>query len=363
MIQENNLDKRKPVTNLQRTVFGFALGIIIMFVATRIFQTNSYDFENISRGIKLLLSGINPWAEQTRIYNFYNPPHSVLFLWPMLFASPKACLIVGAAFLFAFVFYHKSWVALAWFATNTALWLVAAGGIDMYIVGLGLILLLIGDNNFPTKRGLAFRIAAYGLLMIKPQCGIFIVFLYVLTRHDWKGVLLSCFIYGVLFLPLYPSWINVIINDPPLAQTEATHTFFARFGPIVASLVALGVLVSRKWQYWQLGGALASLLTPYGMPGIPSFLILTAVKSYQAIPIFIIWSAALASLTWIDPPSGVDFYDYLAPFMAIFHLSINGLALTLACLSPDAQGPNLINVIGWIRQKISNGFRIQLDGR
>jgi len=39
--------------------------------------------------------------------------------------------------------------------------------------------------------------------------------------------------------------------------------------------------------------------------------------------------------------------------MAIFHLSIFGLALALACLSPDEQGPNTIAVNDWIRHQLS----------
>ena len=101
------------VTNRQRAAFGFALGLILMFVATRVFVVNTYDFENMQRGVRLLLSGVNPWADATRIHDYYNPPHAVLFLLPMLFLSYKAFLVIGAACLFAFVFSHRAWVALA----------------------------------------------------------------------------------------------------------------------------------------------------------------------------------------------------------------------------------------------------------
>src|SRR4030065_140720 len=163
--------------------------------------------------------------------------------------------------------------------------------------------------------------------------------------------------YGLLSLPLYPDWVTVILRDPPLAQTEATHTLWAKFGPIAAALVALGATLSRKWQYWQLGGALAGILTPDGMPGLPSFLALTAVKSRKAIPVVVLWSAALAVLTWVTPPAGGDFYDYLQPLMAIFHLSMLGLALTLACLSGDEAGPHTIAGSEWIRNVLSRAAR------
>jgi hypothetical protein len=142
-----------------------------MLLAVRIFVVNHYDFDNIQRGIRLILQGVNPWATATRIPDFYNPPFAVLFLWPMLFATPKFYLVLGAGALFAFVFYQRAWVALAWFATNTALWLIAAGGIDMFVIGGGLLLLLAGDKSSQKWLGLVWRVLAYGLLMVKPQGG------------------------------------------------------------------------------------------------------------------------------------------------------------------------------------------------
>src|SRR5689334_19435547 len=197
---------QRPVTNTTRAIFGFVMGFGLMLLAVRIFVVNHYDFDNIKRGLRLILQGVNPWAPETRIPDFYNPPFAVLFLWPMLFATPKVYLVLGGAMLFAFVFYHRAWVALAWFATNTVLWLIAAGGIDMFLIGAGLLLLLAGDNAFNKRSGLVWRMLAYGLLMVKPQGGIFIIALYVLTRRDWKGPLLAILVYGVLFLPLYPAW-------------------------------------------------------------------------------------------------------------------------------------------------------------
>jgi len=341
------------VTNRQRAAFGFALGLILMFVATRVFVVNTYDFENMQRGVRLLLSGVNPWADATRIHDYYNPPHAVLFLLPMLFLSSKAFLVIGAACLFAFVFYHRAWVALAWFATNSVLWLISAGGIDMFVIGAGLLFLIAGDTAYSTKRGLIFRIIAYGLLLVKPQGGIFIVLLYLITRLDWKGFIISIVLYGVLFLPLYPSWLEIVLYDPPLAQEVATHTLFAKYGFPLALLVAIGAVIARKWRYWELGGVLAGILSPYGMPGIPIFITLTAVKSMKAIPIVIIWSALLAMVTWVTPPVGVDYYGYLSPFMAIYHLSMFGLALSIACLSPDAEGDKLIAVSTWLRRLLS----------
>jgi hypothetical protein len=348
---------RRPVSDTARAALGFGFGLLLMLVATRVFLVNPFDFNNMRRGVELLSSGVSPWAAQSRIPDFYNPPFAVLFLWPMAFATPQAYLSIGAACLFAFVFYHRAWVALSWFATNTVLWLIAAGGVDMFLVGAGLLLLLAGDRTYTTKRGLALRVLAYGLLMVKPQGGVFIVALYILTRLDWKGALISFVIYGVLFLPMYPDWIYVITHDPPLAQSEATHTLWGRYGPTFAVLVAMGATVSRRWQYWQLGGALAGILTPYGMPGIPSLLTLTSVKSLKAIPIVVIWSAGLAVLTWVTPPEGVDYYDYLSPLMAIFHLSMFGLALAFACLSPDDQGPRTIAVNEWVRRQLSRARR------
>jgi hypothetical protein len=324
-----------PVTDRLRALSGFALGLLVMFCAVRVFVVNSFDFENMQHGVRLIVQGINPWAPATRIPHFYNPPYAVLFLWPMLFLTPKFYIVVGGALLFAFIFYRRAWVALAWFATNTALWLVAAGGIDMFVMGAGLLLLAAGDRAQNRWAGLLWRVMAYGLLMIKPQGGCFIVALYILMRRDWKGLLASVVIYGWPFISLYPDWIRVLLSDPPRSQVVASHTIWAKYGPAFAGLIALGVLVSRKWKYWQLGGALAGIMTPYGMPGVPILLILSGVRKLAAIPIFVLYSGCLAVLTWVTPPAGVDFYEYISPLMAIYHLSMLGLALVLACLSGD----------------------------
>jgi len=46
------------------------------------------------------------------------------------------------------------------------LWLVAAGGIDMFVIGGGLLLLLAGDKAHGKWQGLLLRTLAYGLLMV-----------------------------------------------------------------------------------------------------------------------------------------------------------------------------------------------------
>lgn len=341
-----------PVTARIRALIGFLLGFVIMFAVVQIFIVNSFDFENMQRGVSLIFQGINPWAPDTRIPHFYNPPFAVIFLWPMLFATQNFFLVLGGAFLFAFTFYHKAWVALSWFATNTFLWLVAAGGIDMFLVGAGLILLLVGDRTENKWVGLVWRVSAYGLLMIKPQGGIFIVALYILLRRDWKGLLISILIYGLLFIPLYPDWISVLMSDPPLAQTEASHTIWGKFGSGVAAVIAMSVVISRKWKYWELGGALAGIMMPYGMPGIPIFLTLSGVRKLIAIPIVIVFSGCLAVLTWVNPPAGEPFYKFISQFMAIYHLSMIGLALALACITgADSDDSDTIDFAGWIKQR------------
>jgi hypothetical protein len=221
----------------------------------------------------------------------------------------------------------------------------------MFVVGAGLLILLAGDKRFHSWQGLWLRVFAYGLLMVKPQGTIFIVLLYILTRKDWNGLLVSILVFGVLFIPLYPDWIHVILNDPPLAQTQATHTIWARFGPGVALVIALGVILARRWKYWQLGGALAGIITPYGMPGLPVFLTLTAVRPLKAIPIVAIYSGLLAALTWVTPPAGVEYYNFISPLMAIYHLSMLGLALALACVTDSDDEQDTIAVWDWIKRK------------
>jgi len=48
-----------PVTDRSRALFGFGVGFFIMLVAVQIFIVNSFDFENMQNGVRLILSGVN----------------------------------------------------------------------------------------------------------------------------------------------------------------------------------------------------------------------------------------------------------------------------------------------------------------
>ena len=337
-----------------RTIFGFLVGLAFMLVAVQVFFVSSYDFSNMQHGVQALFQGINPWAADTRLPDFYNPPFAMLFLSPLLILSSRMILVIGGALLMAVAFYLQSWVALAWFFTNSLLWLIAASGVDMYVMGAGLLLLLIGDRLYDKPVGLILRVLGYGFLLVKPQGGLFIVVLYLLTRRDWKGLLLSSIFYGMLFWWLYPDWIRVILTNPPLAQTIAAQSIWGKYGAAPALILGLLIVSARPWHYWQLGGALAGILSPYGMPGVPIFLTLTAVRSWIAIPIFIIYSGCLAVVTHVEPNFPIpDIYQFINPLMSIYHLSMLGLALTLACMSPRVpieQG--MITISEWLRSHL-----------
>ncbi len=334
-IRENNtsgrLNLHNPPSNIVRLLSGLLVGLLLMTVVVSVFIVNSFDFDNMQRGARTLYSGINPWAPETRVAHFFNPPFAVLYFWMLLITSPKILLIIGGACLFAFVFYHEAWVAFSWFCTNTFLWIIGAGGIDMLVIGLGLLLLLASDHIAQRKFAVALRVIAYGILLIKPQGGVFIVFFYVLKRRDWRGAAISLLIYGLFFAPLYPSWLHILRTDPPLAQTEASHSLYAKYGLIFSLIVAVPVVLARRWKYWQIGGALAGILAPYGMPGLPIFLVLTGVDNLAAIPAIILYSAGLAWVTWVAPET---------PLMGIYHLGMLGLALILACLIPSKSPPD-----------------------
>ena len=322
-----------PMTPGLRAILGFLTGLAVMAVAVNVYVVNSFDYDIIRRGVAALASGTNPWMPGSLNRDFYNPPFSVLFLWPMLFLGPKAIIALGGALLMAIVFYERAWVATAWFATMTLLWLIAAGNVDMFVMGAGLLCLLIGDKLYSKPAGVVLRVLAYGFLLVKPQGGFFIVAIYILFRRDWLGVLLSLLVYGLPFWKFYPAWLGHMINSPPSPQQVAPQTFMGKFGLPVALFLAIWATLARRWKYWQLGGVLAGILANYGMPGIPIFLTLAAVGNLSAIPVVIVFSALLASLTWITPPPGVDYYTYLGSFMSIYHLSMLGLALVLACYS------------------------------
>jgi len=323
------------LTDEGRALFGFLFGAIIMAVLVQFTIVNTFDFDNIQRSVRILATGGNPWVPISNWYEFSNPPHSVLFLWPMLFVGPRALQVLGGAFLFAIIFYQKTWTALAWFLTNSVLWVIGTGNVDMYVTGAGLLLLFAGDKMFKTKLGLALRVLGYGFLTVKPQGGVFIAGLYFLLRRDWKGLICCVLVYGVIFSPLLPGWLTVMIARPIVTGGTVNHSIWAGFGPVAAVIVAGLVAVSRRWKYWQLGGALAGVLTPYGMPSVPFFFMLTAIPAVTAIPVVILFSAGVVALTWfVSPPAGVPNPNlYYKTFLDIYNLAIIGFGLSLACLS------------------------------
>ncbi len=319
---------------------GFFFGLIIMTMMVSVFQVNDFDFNNMEAGVRTLVSGVNPYAPETRVNEFFNPPFSVIFLWPILFITPKIAVAVGGALLFAVVFYQRSWVGLAWFLTNSALYIFAKGGIDMYVIGAGLLLLFAGDKVSNRWVQFLLRVLAYGFLMVKPQGGLFVVILYILYRRDWWGLFASMLVFGLPFQVYYLDWLHLIVAAPPASQTIGAHTIMGKFGPWLAIIVAIWIIFARKWNFWELGGALAGILSPYGMPGVPVFLTLTSVRQIVAIPIVVLFSAGLAKLTWVTPPPGVDFYEYLTSFLVIYHLGILALVLILSSYPGVTVAPN-----------------------
>jgi hypothetical protein len=90
------------------------------------------------------------------------------------------------------------------------------------------------------------------------------------------------------------------------------------------------------------------------MPGIPVLLVLTALDKLAIIPAYLVFSGCLAVLTWVAPQS---------PFMGVYHLGMFGLALILACLSPDTGSDHADSIdvrrwaavaLDWFRAKLSN---------
>lgn len=222
--------------------------------------------------------------------------------------------------------------------------------------GAGLLLLFFGDKYYNRNWSVLLRVLAFGFLMLKPQGGFFIVSLFVLSRRDWKAPLISALIYGLPFIMLYPSWIQTSLAISPITEVSVPHSIWGVFGPVMAIVVAALIIIARRWDYWQLGGALAAILVPYGLPAVPIFLTLSAVRSLKAIPIVIIFSACLAAMTWLQvpPPEISDFNAYLKPFLAIYNLSMLGLVLALACVSETnyADGMRVIAV----GKKLKGGF-------
>lgn len=321
-----------------RLLAGGFLGAVTMLAVVNIFTVNTYDFEHIQAGVRAMLAGYVPWGAASPVLEYYNPPHAVLFLWPTLFLNAQIGLVLGACLTISLIFYLEAWAALAWFTTATALWVVSAGNIDMLVVSGGLLLLFAGDNTIWRDKpaGIALRVLAFGLLAVKPQGTGILILLYVLCRRDIKSLLIAGFVYIVLFLPYYPDWIGMSLHSPPASQTVAAHSFLRVIGVWPAVMLAGLAAISRRWKWWTLGGALAGILAPYGMPGLPILLTLTSVTRVRSIVVYVLFSAGLTVLTWKNPPTGVDYYTWLNPLMAVYHLGMLGMSIALAVLDKSA---------------------------
>ena len=313
---------------LQRSLLGFTVGFIVTAAVTHVLVVNHFDYNNIRRGIEALMAGQNPWQGKTKLPHFYNPPFSVLFLWPLLFLTPRWLITLGGALITAVIFYRGQWPALTWFATNMFLWLVAAGQIDMYVMGAGLLLLFISDDLPHRKTQIFLRVVAYGFLLIKPQGGLFVVLFHFLSSRDFSSILWAAGIYGLPFAPLYPSWLRTLWQTPPPATAHIT--ILGKIGWGAALLIAALVVLARRWTYWGIGGAFAGILSPYGMVGIPTLLLLLEATEKRIAAIVVCFSACLSWVTWpLHIPPGVDFYAYVGQFTDLYHLVIFGVTLTL----------------------------------
>lgn len=333
--------KTMEISPAIRAVFGFVLGLVLMSAVLQVFQPNRFDFDNIRTGTLAIWSGVNPWNAETRITHFYNPPFAALFLWPTFFTSPRILITLGAALLVAYIFYYKTWLGLAWFATNSALGTIVAGNVDMFVMGSGLLLLLAGDHDSHRWRGMVWRILAYGFLLVKPQGGLFIVILYVLLRRDWIGIGIAGLLYSALSLPYLPDWIHVLLTDPPPGGFDVPQSLWGAFGPFFALVIMPVIVLARRWKYWQLGAALAAILPPYAMGGVPIILLLTTINSWKAAIAILIYSGCMALLTWIEPPFPVpDYYDFIDPLLTIYNFSLIGLTFILSLLLPDPRPPD-----------------------
>ena len=226
----------RKVTPFQRSALGFGFGLAVMLAITSVFTVNNFDYNNIRNGVAAILTGGNPWSAKAVGFEFFNPPFSALFLWPLLFVNAKLVIAIGGAFLTAFIFNRRAWVAFSWFATNLFLWILAAGSIDMFVMGSGLLCLLMSDDVRNSWGRIILRVAAYGLLMIKPQGGAFIVVLYVLLARDWRGLVAAFLLYGLPFIPLYPDWIRAILTSPPMGQDYSPLTIS---GPVRSHVLSV----------------------------------------------------------------------------------------------------------------------------
>jgi hypothetical protein len=115
-------------------------------------------------------------------------------------------------------------------------------------------------------------------------------------------------------------------------------------------------LLARRWRYWQLGAVLAQTVLPYGMPAVPLLIIFTAIPKLVAIPVIVLFSAAIAAMTWLNPPpSFTNTYDFILPMLSIYHITMLVFGLALACLfSPeDADEPTDIDLSRYLRHTVS----------
>jgi len=251
------------LTTRQRTIALAVVFVVSMAGALAFVKPiNTFDFDNISHGMGYLLRGTNPYWSLDK-YQFYFPPWSVVFLWPLAFLNVGWMVALDVAIWIIYVLARGKPTALLLLIHPLFILLIASGNSE--IVGLVFGIWLVQSNLKGWPRGVALL-----LLTIKFQTVFLLILLEgvrILLDRDWQAVA----VIGAVAIPtivIFPQWIpNYFVN--PAGAWGYPFSVIGTGGVLAAlAFTALILLVMRRrLDEWRTMAIFLSLVwTPYVLP-------------------------------------------------------------------------------------------------
>ena len=225
MTTETHPQQSAPISESLDTwfaIYRYEITLVIVFVAAAlmfafsgVFQTNTFDWEQIHRGPALIIQGQNPYPPPS---DTFNPPHLLLVGVPWIYGSVQiyVMMMVLAVGMVTFI-KRRAWLAVYLILPPFIIHNLAAGNIGVTISAVGMVLLWFAQQRAKDGKPYdwlnIFLVGwAYGLLTTKPQLGGVVValhFLWLLQYGDRKTAL-RVGMMAVMLILVLPSLIALL---------------------------------------------------------------------------------------------------------------------------------------------------------
>lgn len=239
-------------------VFVLCMAASLVFVK----PINSFDFDNINHGLGMMLVGVSPYWFKG-IYQYYFPPWSVFFLWPLAFVTVAWMVALDVALWIVYVLARGRLPALLFLIHPLFILLIASGNSE--IIGLVVGVWLIQANVKGWPRGVAML-----LLTIKFQTAFLLILLEglrILLDRDWEALA----VIPALAIPAmirFPQWIPNYFKNPAGAWGYS-FSVIGTGGVLAAVSITIIILyiMRKRLDEWRALAIFLSLVwTPYVLP-------------------------------------------------------------------------------------------------